>query len=98
MAEQKKDVKDESEHITLRVVGGEGSAVQFKIKKSTPLRKLMRAYCEKQVHFAHGKGGALNTLRFRYDGENIDDNDTPEALHMDDMDQIEVFQQQTGGY
>lgn len=91
MAEQKKDVKDESEHITLRVVGGEGSAVQFKIKKSTPLRKLMRAYCEKQ-------GGALNTLRFRYDGENIDDNDTPEALHMDDMDQIEVFQQQTGGY
>ncbi|XP_071847904.1 small ubiquitin-related modifier 3-like [Apostichopus japonicus] len=90
MSEQKKDVKDESEHITLRVVGSEGSTVQFKIKRSTPLRKLKKAYCDKQ-------GGAIDTLRFRYDGSNILDEDTPQVLDMEDMDQIEVFQQQTGG-
>ncbi|XP_071847922.1 small ubiquitin-related modifier 3-like [Apostichopus japonicus] len=49
MSEQKKDVKDESEHITLRVIGSEGSTVQFKIKRSTPLRKLKKAYCDKQM-------------------------------------------------
>ncbi|XP_071847932.1 small ubiquitin-related modifier 3-like isoform X2 [Apostichopus japonicus] len=48
MSEQKKDVKDESEHITLRVIGSEGSTVQFKIKRSTPSRKLKKAYCDKQ--------------------------------------------------
>ncbi|PIK37322.1 small ubiquitin-related modifier 3 [Apostichopus japonicus] len=67
------DVKDESEHITLRVVGSEGSTVQFKIKRSTPLRKLKKAYCDKQ-------GGAIDTLRFRYDGSNILDEDTPQVV------------------
>lgn len=38
-----------SEHINLKVQGQEGSIVHFKIKKSTPLRKLMNAYCERMV-------------------------------------------------
>lgn len=28
----------------------DGSVVHFKIKKNTPLRKLMQAYCDKQVY------------------------------------------------
>ncbi|VDP94562.1 unnamed protein product [Echinostoma caproni] len=41
-----------SEHINLKVQGQEGSIVHFKIKKSTPLRKLMNAYCERMVIYS----------------------------------------------
>merc|ERR1712151_1056126 len=34
-------------HIQLKVKDQQGSEVQFKIKKSTPLRKLMDAYCSR---------------------------------------------------
>lgn len=49
-------VKTESnEHINLKVTGQDGSVVQFKIKRHTPLIKLMKAYCERQV----GMGAVL---------------------------------------
>lgn len=38
-----------NDHINLKVAGQDGSVVQFKIKKQTPLSKLMKAYCERQV-------------------------------------------------
>ncbi|CAG2059636.1 unnamed protein product [Timema podura] len=48
MADEKKDVKGpESEHINLKVLGQDNAVVQFKIKKHTPLRKLMNAYCDR---------------------------------------------------
>lgn len=40
---------NESEHINLKVLGQDNAVVQFKIKKHTPLRKLMGAYCERAV-------------------------------------------------
>lgn len=39
----------ESEHINLKVLGQDNAVVQFKIKKHTPLRKLMNAYCDRAV-------------------------------------------------
>lgn len=39
----------ESEHINLKVMGQDQAIVQFKIKKQTPLRKLMNAYCDRAV-------------------------------------------------
>ena len=45
MGDEKKD--GGSEHINLKVTGQDGSVVHFKIKKNTPLRKLMLAYCER---------------------------------------------------
>lgn len=41
----------ESEHINLKVLGQDNAVVQFKIKKHTPLRKLMNAYCDRAVSF-----------------------------------------------
>ena len=32
-------------------ISQDGSVVQFKIKKHTPLRKLMQAYCDRQVMY-----------------------------------------------
>ena len=39
----------ESEHINLKVLGQDNAVVQFKIKRHTPLRKLMNAYCDRAV-------------------------------------------------
>ncbi|XP_008824604.2 small ubiquitin-related modifier 2-like [Nannospalax galili] len=39
---------EDNDHINLKVAGLDGSVVQFKIKRRTPLSKLMKAYCERQ--------------------------------------------------
>ena len=78
--------------------------VYFKIKKHTPLRKLMQAYCDRQ-------GLQLTLVRFRFDGNPVkvsscvlaglfkfQETDTPENLEMEDEDTIDVFQSQTGGF
>jgi len=36
-------------------------------------------------------------MRFRFDGQPINETDTPSQLDMEDGDAIDVFQQQTGG-
>ncbi|ELT89488.1 hypothetical protein CAPTEDRAFT_18771 [Capitella teleta] len=79
-----------SEHINLKVTGQDGSVVHFKIKKNTPLRKLMTTYCERT-------GVKMGSMRFRFDGNPINEHDTPSTLDMEDGDAIDVFQQQTGG-
>ncbi|XP_009995055.1 PREDICTED: small ubiquitin-related modifier 3 [Chaetura pelagica] len=67
-----------------------GSLVEFKTKRPPPLSKLMKAYCERQ-------GLSMRQIRFRFDGQPINEGDTPAQLEMEDEDTIDVFQQQTGG-
>lgn len=90
----KPDVKSEvaggSEHINLKVTGQDGSVVHFKIKKNTPLRKLMTAYCDRQ-------GSQRGAIRFVFDGNTVGEEQTPLDLDMEDEDTIEVFSAQTGG-
>uniref|UniRef100_A0A4W5L164 Small ubiquitin-related modifier n=2 Tax=Hucho hucho TaxID=62062 RepID=A0A4W5L164_9TELE len=81
---------ENNDHINLKVAGQDGSVVQFKIKRHTPLSKLMKAYCERQ-------GLTIRQIRFRFDGQPINETDTPAQLEMEDEDTIDVFQQQTGG-
>uniref|UniRef100_A0AAQ6A644 Small ubiquitin-related modifier n=1 Tax=Amphiprion ocellaris TaxID=80972 RepID=A0AAQ6A644_AMPOC len=91
LIDRKEAVKTENnEHINLKVAGQDGSVVQFKIKRHTPLIKLMKAYCERQ-------GLSMRQIRFRFDGQPINETDTPSQLEMEDEDTIDVFQQQTGG-
>lgn len=90
MSDEKKETKTESEHINLKVLGQDSAVVQFKIKKHTPLRKLMIAYCDRV-------GLAIAAVRFRFDGQPINELDTPTTLEMEEGDTIEVYQQQTGG-
>lgn len=76
----------------------------FKIKKQTPLRKLMDAYCQRQS-VDH------NSIRFLYDGQRIQPEQTPKEvalcecvylvssvsslqLEMDDNDIIDAVLQQ----
>ncbi|XP_013358799.1 PREDICTED: small ubiquitin-related modifier 2-like [Chinchilla lanigera] len=87
----KEGVKTENnDPINLKVAGQDGSVVQFKIKRHTALSKLMKAYCERQ-------GFSVRQIRFQFDGQPINETDTPAQLEMEDEDAIDVFQQQTGG-
>lgn len=105
-------VKTENDHINLKVAGQDGSVVQFKIKRHTPLSKLMKAYCERQVSglffyslsqtnrltlrwrwlsiaflmpnwllysklFSLFQGLSIRQIRFRFDGQPINETDTP---------------------
>lgn len=74
----------------ISVVSQDGQVIEFKIKKTTPFRKLMSAYCDRTKL-------AQNTVRFTFDGSRINDIDTPKSMDMEDGDTIEVFTQQTGG-
>merc|ERR1712002_81593 len=89
MADDKK-ADGASEHINLKVLGQDGSVVHFKIKKNTPLRKLMSAYCDRT-------SVRMEQMRFRFDGQAISEIETPAQLEMEDGDTIDVFHQQTGG-
>ncbi|NWR42472.1 SUMO3 protein, partial [Regulus satrapa] len=83
-------VQTENEHIDLKVAGQDGSAVCFRIKRHTPLGKLMRAYCCRQ-------NLSMKQIMFLFDGQPIKEADTPAELEMEHEDTIEVYQQQTGG-
>ncbi|KAJ3806523.1 small ubiquitin-related modifier [Lentinula lateritia] len=77
--------------INVKVVSSSGEEVFFKIKRVTPLRKLLGAYATKV-------GKEPHTIRFLYDGARINDSDTPESLEMEDNDTIDVMVEQVGGY
>jgi len=83
--------KPAGEFVGLKVVGQDGSEVFFKIKKHTPLRKLIDAYCSRQ-------GQSTSTIRFLYDGRRIQPDSTPKDLGMEDGDIIDAMLQQTGGF
>lgn len=68
----------------------EGGEIQFKIKFTTPFRKVFDAYCER-------KGVNINQLRFLFDGRRIRDDQTMQQLEMQNGDVIDVVLQQTGG-
>ena len=70
------------EHLNIKVTDG-NNEVFFKIKRSTKLEKLMRAFCERQ-------GKELSTVRFLFDGSRVQVGDTPDSVsqprsHVDDM-------------
>ncbi|KAG0041872.1 Small ubiquitin- modifier 1 [Gryganskiella cystojenkinii] len=88
--EDKKPEAGAVEHINLKVVGSDQSEVFFKIKRSTQLKKLMEAYCDRQ-------GKSLNSVRFLYDGERVQTTNTPNELEMEDGDSIDVMVEQVGG-
>ncbi|KAI8918397.1 hypothetical protein PhCBS80983_g01198 [Powellomyces hirtus] len=78
------------QHINLKVVGQDQSEIAFKIKRTTPLQRLMDAYVGKT-------GQDRNSVRFLYDGARINGHETPDELDMEDNDMIQVSVQQLGG-
>uniref|UniRef100_A0A8D2H751 Small ubiquitin-related modifier n=1 Tax=Urocitellus parryii TaxID=9999 RepID=A0A8D2H751_UROPR len=83
-SEEKPNGGVENDHINLKVAGQDGSVVQFKIKRHTPLSKLMKVYCERQSL-------SMRQIRFRFDGQPINETDTPAQLEMEDEDRWEAW-------
>ena len=73
-----------SAQIKLTVVSQDGNEIYFQIKETTPLQKLMHAYCNRQ-------GIAPNKIRFLFDGNCINETETPQQLEMVDGDIIDVM-------
>lgn len=64
--------------------------MQFKIKRTTMLKKLMDAYCSRM-------GTSAGSYRFLFDGHRINDDDTPESLDMQELDCVDAMVTQLGG-
>ncbi|TEB35282.1 ubiquitin-like protein [Coprinellus micaceus] len=82
--------EDANATINIKVVSSTGEEVFFKIKRSTKLSKLQGAYASKV-------GKDVSSIRFLYDGERIQEDDTPSSLDMEDNDTIDVMVEQVGG-
>ncbi|PSR91959.1 ubiquitin-related domain-containing protein [Coniella lustricola] len=74
------------EHLNIKVTDN-NNEVFFKIKRSTKLEKLMNAFCERQ-------GKTLQSVRFLFEGQRVQQTDTPDSLEMTDGDTLEVHQEQ----
>lgn len=61
-----------SEHLNIKVTDG-NNEVFFKIKRTTQLKKLMDAFCDRQ-------GKAPNSVRFLFDGTRVQGGDSPESV------------------
>jgi hypothetical protein len=61
-----------AEHLNIKVTDN-NNEVFFKIKRSTKLEKLMTAFCERQ-------GKALSSVRFLFEGQRVQQTDTPDTV------------------
>jgi small ubiquitin-related modifier len=61
-----------TEHLNIKVTDN-NNEVFFKIKRTTQLKKLMDAFCERQ-------GKQMSTVRFLFDGTRVRPEDSPETV------------------
>lgn len=88
-SEQPKEEKPDNTHINLKVSDG-SAEIFFKIKRTTPMRRLMEAFCKRQ-------GKSMDTIRFLIDGARVGPDNTPDLLELEDGDVIEAHREQVGG-
>merc|ERR1712029_519390 len=67
-----KEEPQASEHLNIKVTDN-NNEVFFKIKRTTQLKKLMDAFCERQ-------GKDIRSCRFLFDGTRVNPTDNPETL------------------
>ena len=79
-----------TEKIRLKVIDQDGNDILFGVKMTAAMGKLKKSYSEKV-------GVPIKSLRFFFDGNRINDEETPNSLEMAQGDVIDVYQEQTGG-
>nr|POE74831.1 ubiquitin-like protein pmt3/smt3 [Quercus suber] len=87
--EKPEEPQPQTEHLNIKVTDN-NNEVFFKIKRTTQLKKLMDAFCERQ-------GKTPSSCRFLFDGTRVNPTDNPDSLDMQDGDTLEVHQEQIGG-
>lgn len=88
--EESNEKTDQKNAITILVKDQGGEETFFKVKKKTKMEKIFLAYAQR-------KGVQKSLLRFLLDGDRINPEDTPISLELEDMDQIDVVMEQSGG-
>ena len=84
---------DSNISLKLKVVGHLGqdmkdvNEIHFQVKRTTQMGKLKKIYSERV-------GVSLTSLHFHFDGGRLNDDQTPEALEMEQDDVIEVYEEQ----
>ena len=82
----------DTDRISLIVVGQDGSETHFKIRKTTPLHKVMDAWCQKEGIQYHP-----SRVRFLLDSQQrLTGNGTPGELNMKDGDIVDAYVVQNG--
>jgi hypothetical protein len=69
---QKPEDAGQSEHLNIKVTDN-NNEVFFKIKRTTQLKKLMDAFCDRQ-------GKNIASVRFLFDGQRVQPTDNPETV------------------
>lgn len=69
---QKPEDQGHIEHLNIKVTDN-NNEVFFKIKRTTVLKKLMDAFCDRQ-------GKSANSVRFLFDGQRVQATDSPESV------------------
>jgi len=67
-----------------------GEETVFKIKPTTKMGKIKKAYAEK-------RGIQASSIRFLIDGDAVNDEQTPKMLELEEDDQIDCMLEQQGG-
>ena len=78
-----------NECLTLKALTQDGNEVYFKAKSSTPLGRLMSAFCRRQ-------GVSMSSVRFLYGGSRISDQSSAWERQMLNGDSIDVMVEQMG--
>jgi small ubiquitin-related modifier len=68
------DAPAPAEHLNIKVTDN-NNEVFFKIKRTTQLKKLMDAFCDRQ-------GKQPSTVRFLFDGTRVRPEDTPDTVRL----------------
>ncbi|XP_059158593.1 uncharacterized protein LOC131942701 [Physella acuta] len=76
--------------VDLRCVDQQRKCINVELGRYEPMSILMRAYCDKYNY-------QMSTIKFMYDGDRVQEADTPDKLGLEDGDAIEAFSQQVGG-
>eukprot|EP00276_Gloeochaete_wittrockiana_P004558 CAMPEP_0184655112 /NCGR_PEP_ID=MMETSP0308-20130426/12735_1 /TAXON_ID=38269 /ORGANISM="Gloeochaete witrockiana, Strain SAG 46.84" /LENGTH=91 /DNA_ID=CAMNT_0027091387 /DNA_START=30 /DNA_END=305 /DNA_ORIENTATION=+ len=86
----KEPLSQPAETINLRVIAQDGNEILFKIKKGTALKRLFDSYCSRL-------SVSPSAIRFLFNGQRIQPDQTPKELEMEDNDVIDAVLEQTGG-
>ena len=81
-----------AEHIMVKVVETNGNEIYFKVRRTTPMKKLMDASCERM-------GVNRDSVRFLYEGQRVNNEDTGVSLEMEEgsTNIIDAMVAQVGG-
>jgi small ubiquitin-related modifier len=70
--------------LNIKVMSADGNEVYFKVKKTTKMGKVFKAYCQKLNLF-------VDCVRFLFDGVRVNDNQTPDELDMEGDEEIDAL-------